>query len=163
MKRQEHFLRKEKKWLYSTNRLLCVSIAPFWRISTGCKQRTLLFVSRTTRMRCFHAIQSINKHRSCILVARLTNKRVRCLHPVDILQNSTTLKQRRLNCWIKSLFCFLCTEKVFSSLHKIQIEPLMADGLFWRCFSYFIWTLTVQFIMESMGQSQASRFSSKIS
>ncbi len=35
------------------------------------------------------------------------------------------------------LFYFFCIQKVFSSLHKIQIEPLMADGLFWRCLSYF--------------------------
>ncbi len=34
-------------------------------------------------------------------------------------------------------FYFLCIQKVFSSLHKIQIEPLMADGQPWRCFSYF--------------------------
>ncbi len=27
-------------------------------------------------------------------------------------------------------FYFPCVEKVFSSLHNIQIEPLMADGLF---------------------------------
>ncbi len=38
-------------------------------------------------------------------------------------------------CWIKSLFYF--RKKVFSSFHNITIEPLMADGVFWRCFSYF--------------------------
>ncbi len=27
-------------------------------------------------------------------------------------------------------FYFLCLQKVFSSLHKIEIEPLTADGLF---------------------------------
>ncbi len=38
----------------------------------------------------------------------------------------------------KSLyFYFLCIQKVFSSLHKIQIEPPMADGFHWRCFSLF--------------------------
>ncbi len=31
-----------------------------------------------------------------------------------------------------------CIQQVFSSLHKIQIEPLMADGLFWRCFYTFL-------------------------
>ncbi len=30
----------------------------------------------------------------------------------------------------KSLFYFLCIQKVFLS-HKIQIEPLIADGVFW--------------------------------
>ncbi len=34
-------------------------------------------------------------------------------------------------------FYFLCLQKVFSSLHKIQIEPLIADGLPWQCFLYF--------------------------
>ncbi len=34
-------------------------------------------------------------------------------------------------------FNFLCVQKVFSSLHNIQVEPLMADGLFWWCLSYF--------------------------
>ncbi len=38
----------------------------------------------------------------------------------------------------KSLyFYFIYVQKLFSSLHKIQIEPLMADGLPWGCFSYF--------------------------
>ncbi len=41
------------------------------------------------------------------------------------------------NCWIKSLFLFLCVQKVFSKLHNVTVEPLMADGLFWQCFSYF--------------------------
>ncbi len=38
----------------------------------------------------------------------------------------------------KSLYLyFLCIQKVFSSLHKIQIEPPMADGFHWRCLSFF--------------------------
>ncbi len=37
----------------------------------------------------------------------------------------------------KFLFYFLCVQKLFSSLHKIQINSLMADGLPWRCFSFF--------------------------
>ncbi len=34
---------------------------------------------------------------------------------------------------------FFFVLKVFSSLHNIQINPLMvmADGVFWQCFSYF--------------------------
>ncbi len=31
----------------------------------------------------------------------------------------------------------ICVQKVFLSLHKNQIEPLMADGLPWRCLSCF--------------------------
>ncbi len=34
-------------------------------------------------------------------------------------------------------FYFLCVQKVFLMLHNIQIEPLMTDGLLWRCLSYF--------------------------
>ncbi len=41
------------------------------------------------------------------------------------------------NCWVKSLFLFSLHTKVILSLHSIQIEPLIADGLFWRCLSYF--------------------------
>ncbi len=41
------------------------------------------------------------------------------------------------NCWIKSLFCFISTQKVILLLHNSQIEPLIADGVSWRCFSYF--------------------------
>ncbi len=50
------------------------------------------------------------------------------------------------NCWIKSLFF---VQNVFSSLYKRQIEPLMADGVFWRCFSYFSGSLTVQFLADA--------------
>ncbi len=39
------------------------------------------------------------------------------------------------NCWIKSLFLFYFHKKVFSSLYKVQIESLMANGVFRRCFS----------------------------
>ncbi len=53
------------------------------------------------------------------------------------------------NCWIKS-FCFLCAEKVFRWTILTMLFILL-------------WTLTVQFTLQSMGQSQASRFSSKIS
>ncbi len=37
----------------------------------------------------------------------------------------------------RGYFYFLCVQKLFSLHHKIQIEPLMSDGLPWRCFSYF--------------------------
>ncbi len=35
-------------------------------------------------------------------------------------------------------FYFLWVQNVFSSLHKVHIEPMMADGLSWLCFSYFL-------------------------
>ncbi len=41
------------------------------------------------------------------------------------------------NCGIKSLLYIFFVQKVFPSLHDITIEPLMADGVSWRCFSYF--------------------------
>ncbi len=34
-------------------------------------------------------------------------------------------------------FCFISVQTVFSSLHSGQIEPPMAAGVPWRCFSYF--------------------------
>ncbi len=44
-----------------------------------------------------------------------------------LLVNSWTrlqeVSQRRRKSWIKLIFCFLCTQKLFSSIHKIQIEP----------------------------------------
>ncbi len=58
------FVHKENKnneWLYSTIRLLRVTVAPFWRVSTGRKPHMLF--SRTTRIRCFRSNQSINKSR----------------------------------------------------------------------------------------------------
>ncbi len=39
------------------------------------------------------------------------------------------------SCWIK--WGFFCVQKVFSLLHNLTVEPLMADGLFWQCFLYF--------------------------
>ncbi len=46
-KLREYFLckKKKKKGLYSTIRLLRVTLAPFWRVSAGCKQRMLFCVS----------------------------------------------------------------------------------------------------------------------
>ncbi len=72
-----------------------------------------------------------------IRVVRLTQNSVRYLRPADILQNRATLTQRRsIVEWSHYLY-FLCIQKVFSSLHNSQIKPLMADGLFWWCLSYF--------------------------
>ncbi len=50
MKRREYFFctKKTKQQLNSTISLLWFSIAPFWRISTGHKQHTLLCVSCST-------------------------------------------------------------------------------------------------------------------
>ncbi len=106
-------------------------------LSTERKQRTLFCISRAARMQRFRSDQSINTHRIRILVLRLIQKSVRILRSVDNLYNGTTVTWRdreETNC---CYFYFLCIQKVFSSHYKIQIEPLMADGLPWRCFSYF--------------------------
>ncbi len=47
---------------------------------------------------------------------------------------------------ITTLFLFsLCTKSI-SSLHNIQIEPLMADGLFWRCLHTFLGLDSVNYL-----------------
>ncbi len=126
------FVRKENKnnyFFFSTIHLLCVTVAPFWRISPERKLRTLFCVSHNTRMRYFHSNQSVNACRKRILVLWLIQKSVRSLRSVDNLQNGATLTRRdteESNC---HYFYFPCVQKVFSSLHKVQIEPLMADGL----------------------------------
>ncbi len=52
-----------------------------------------------------------------------------------LLQRSTILESIR---WTQAAFAVLCQPRHKDALfHSIQIEPLMADGLFWRCFSYF--------------------------
>ncbi len=62
----------------------------------------------------------------------MTENSVHTLRPSDAPQNGAMLTQRDrgeelLNTFY---FYFLCILKVFSLLHKIPIEPLMADGLF---------------------------------
>ena len=103
--------------------------------------RMLFCIIRATRMRCFLSNQSVNIHRKCILVAGLTQKSIRCLRSAHILQNGATLMWRdteETNCWIKSLFLFtLRTKKDSRHLHNVTVEPLIADGLFLRSFSYF--------------------------
>ncbi len=137
MKPQEYSfcVKKSKQRLYSTIRLLWYSVVPFWRISAGRKQCRLLCQLRSKYV--FHVSLRFDLNANSASGMRLTPKSIRYLLPADILQNSAMLNQRRLigewNC------CFLCAENVYSSLHKIQIEPLIADGVSWRCFSFFIW------------------------
>ncbi len=50
---------------------------------------------------------------------------------------TTVNKARRTRLYIeKKLFLFFFTQKVFSLLHNIPIEPLMSHGLLWQCFWY---------------------------
>ncbi len=81
----------------------------------------------SVRIRCFHSNQSVNKCRKRIRVARLTQNSVRS---VCVQQIFSKMELRR------RLFIFFTSQKCSHSF-TIQIEPLIADGLFWRCFSYF--------------------------
>ncbi len=112
MKLREYFLyAKKTKNDYSTiwiiQRLLCVSVAPFLRISTGRKLCTLFRVSHTSRIRLLRLFTLWFELKQRILVARLTQNSVHSLRPADILQNGATLT----NCWIKSLFFFFAYKK----------------------------------------------------
>ncbi len=93
---------------FVSSRSLLVSVAPFCILPIERKQRTLFCIRLNAKMRYFHSNQSVNTRRIQILKLKKSH-----------------------------YFYFLCIQKVISSLHKIQIEPLMADGLSWRCFSLF--------------------------
>ncbi len=113
MKLREYFLYAKKTKM--TTLFNNSTLTPFWRVTTGRKLRMLFCVSHATRIRCFHSNQSINKRRSRIRVERLTQNSILSLRPVDIIQNSTTLMQRRLIFEKKSnKNKILCIEKVFS-------------------------------------------------
>ncbi len=90
MKLREYFLYPKKTKITtlfnnsSPPHLLRVSVAAFWRISTGRKLRTLFCVSHTTWIRCFRSNQSVNKLRRCIRVVRLTQNCVHSLCPGNI-------------------------------------------------------------------------------
>ncbi len=82
----------------------------------GRKLCMLFCVICTTRVCCFRSNQSVNKRRRCIRVVQLNSPKWRYADAEET------------NCWIK---LFLCIQKVFSSLHRVQIESLMADGVSW--------------------------------
>ncbi len=89
----------------------------------------LFCVSRTTRIRLLRLFTLWFERKQRICAMRLTQNSVRRVY--------SPKWQDETNCWIKSLFLFSLRTKLFLSLHKVQIEPLMADGLFWRCLSHF--------------------------
>ncbi len=60
----------------SPDSLLRVSVASFWRVSTGHKLRTLFCVRCVTRIHCFRSNQSVNKRRRPIRVMWLTQRRI---------------------------------------------------------------------------------------
>ncbi len=92
----------------------------------------LFCVSHTTRICCFYSNQIVNKCRRRIRVVRLTQNSY-----IIWIFSKMVLRWRRGDKLLNKFIILVCIQKVFSSLHNIQIEPLMADGLFWRFFSYF--------------------------
>ncbi len=122
MKRREHFFcaKKTKQWLYSTIHLLLFSVAPFWTISAGRKQRTL-------RICLLHLFTLWFEWKQRIWYAADTKERT-LLAFSGYSPKWRYAEQEEMNCWIKSLFCFLCAEKVFSSLHKTYFSGP------WQCY-----------------------------
>ncbi len=53
------------------------------------------------------------------------------------LQNGAMVMLRCRIVELSHYFCLIYIQKVFSSRHKVTVEPLMADGVFWRHVSYF--------------------------
>ncbi len=136
MKQREYVLYAKKIKIC----LICIIVALFWRISTGHKLRTLFCVGCTTQIRFLHLFMLWFEWKWRILVVRLTQNSVRSLHPVDTLQNGATPRRRRIveyicNFYWQSQFC----------------QSILSDFSGpWQLFTWW-----------SMGQSQASRFSSK--
>ncbi len=108
-----HFVCKENKNNDSPLRLLCVSVAPFWRISAGL--RTLFCVSHNTRIRCFHLNQSINNVED-ISAWYGWHRRAYAICVQRIFSKMVLRWREETNCWIKSFFFLPCVQKVFSSL-----------------------------------------------
>ncbi len=95
---------------------------------------------------------------------RLIQKSVRSLHSVHNLQNGATVMRRdreETNCWKKLLFLFSLRTK--SILVASLNSDWTTDGRWSILTMLFIlfWVSTVLITWQSMGQSQASRFSSK--
>ncbi len=141
------------KYIFFDYSLTCVT--PFWILPIERKQRTLFYIRLNARMCYFHSNQSVNTRRIRILALRRMQKRVHCLRSMGNIQNGATLTRRDS--------FFFCKQKVFSLLHKNS--DWTPDGRWTSLAMLFIllWTSTVLFTWQSMGQSQASRFLSKIS
>ncbi len=158
MKWREYFFcaKKTKQRFYSTICLLCFSIAPFWKISTGRKQLLCQPRHKDTSSMLVYALNWIKTALPCGVADTL-------LASSGYSPKWHYTDTEEMNCWIKSFFCFLCAEK--SILVASLNSDWTTDGR-WSILTMLLillWTLTVQFTMQSMGQSQASRFSSKIS
>ncbi len=104
-----------------------VCIVRITRISAKCVRYSLSSVMHGYAV---YVQISVNKRTIRIHALLMTENSISTLHPSDAFQNGATLTQRDELLNKCRYFYFLCVQKVFSSLHKVQIEPLMADGLF---------------------------------
>ncbi len=87
-------------------------------------------------MRCLRSNQSVNRRRN-VSLCHGWHRRAYAFCMQWILSKMALRDVTVPNCWIKSLCFFLFLKKVFSSLHNVTLKPLMADGVFWWCLSYF--------------------------
>ncbi len=105
---------------------LRITVAPFWRLSTERKMRTLFCISHNTRMCYFRSNQSINTRRIHVLVLRLIQKSVCILRSVDNLENGATVMRRdreEMNWWKKkSLFLFSLRTKSSRRFIKFRLN-----------------------------------------
>ncbi len=87
---------------------------PFWIFPTKRMQRTLFCIRLNARMSILHVFTLWFEWKLLILA----------LSPIQVISKMAL-------CWREETerryFYFLCVQKVFSSLYKIQIEPLIAD------------------------------------
>ena len=101
--------------------LISFSLGLEWVHVVFLRSASVLYVTRRL---------TIGRRWSCVM---------RVTHNTDALRKNTTWthsrpREKEMNSGIKSLFLFtFCAQKVFSSLDKLKIEPLMSHGLFWWC------------------------------
>ncbi len=92
------------------------------------------------KMTLFNNLSPLS-HRSAILEANCARCSMSAaLHCDQWTLSKMALRWRRWDELLNEVFicfCFFSVQEVFLSLRYIQIEPLMADGQFWWCFSYF--------------------------
>ncbi len=58
-------------------------------------------------------------------------------------------------------FVYFCTQKVFSQVRKIEVQPLMSHGLFYRCPCYVSGTGNIAVALLSMQGQRVLRFNQK--
>ncbi len=162
------FICKENNCFFLTIRLFSVSPrhhSAILEIMHRRKQRTFFCIRLNPGMRYVHENQSVNTCRICILVLRRIQKSVHCLRSVHNLQNGATVTRRdRGDEMLKKIYIFFFFAYKRYSRRIIQFR-LNPDGRWTSLAMIFIlvWTSTMLFTWQSMGQSQASRFLSKIS